>query len=67
MIEFIIFIIIGAFCILGYMLPGIIATKRKHNNSSAIVMLNVCFGWTFLGWVVALVWAFTKDVKGVSA
>jgi hypothetical protein len=29
----------------------------------AITVLNVLLGWTFIGWVVALVWASTMDVE----
>ncbi len=42
-----------------YFLPSIVG--RKKNNVAAIVMLNVLAGWTFIGWVVAMVWACTKD------
>lgn len=42
-----------------YFLPGIIAHWRDHPNENAIVLLNLFLGWTFLGWVVALVWAAT--------
>lgn len=45
--------------ILGvYFLPTIVA--GRHRNSSAIFILNLLLGWTFVGWVIALVWAFTK-------
>ena len=46
-----------------YFLPSIIALIRKHRNESAIAILNLFLGWTFIGWVIALVWAFTADVK----
>lgn len=26
-------------------------------------MLNLFLGWTFVGWVIALVWALSKDTK----
>ncbi len=42
-----------------YFLPGIIAGARHHHNAAAILVFNVFLGWTFLGWVLALVWAFT--------
>lgn len=42
-----------------YFLPARIATNRKHRNASAIGMLNLLTGWTVIGWVAALVWAFT--------
>ena len=44
-----------------YFLPTIIAGNRNHNNTPAIVVLNVFLGWTFLGWVIALIWAFTDN------
>ena len=28
---------------------------------TAIFILNAFFGWTLLGWVIALVWAAMKD------
>jgi hypothetical protein len=49
-----------------YFLPGIVAHIRNHHQESAIVLLNLFFGWTLLGWVVALVWAATavrKDLQ----
>lgn len=51
--SFIIFMI----CALIYFLPGIIATSRHHKNSTGVFILNLFLGWTFLGWVVALVWS----------
>jgi hypothetical protein len=42
-----------------YFLPGIIASARSHHNALAIWVLNLFLGWTALGWIVALVWAFT--------
>ncbi len=46
-----------------YMLPAIIAFNRRHRNRIAIVVLNILLGWTFLGWVAALVWSFTADIE----
>ncbi|NLL90604.1 MAG: superinfection immunity protein [Dehalococcoidales bacterium] len=44
-----------------YFLPTIIAAVRKKRNILAIFLLNLFLGWTFIGWVVALVWAVTKN------
>lgn len=46
-----------------YFLPCIVATVRKHRQQLAIFMVNLLLGWTFLGWVVAMVWACTADVE----
>lgn len=42
-----------------YFLPGIVASSRSHHQAVAIFVLNIFLGWTFVGWVVALVWACT--------
>ncbi len=42
-----------------YFIPSIIG--RKKMNSKAIFLLNLFLGWTFLGWVGAMVWAVMKD------
>ncbi|MNP00010.1 hypothetical protein D3C76_917940 [compost metagenome] len=43
-----------------YMLPTIEAWLRKNNNLGAIAAVNFFLGWSLLGWVAALVWAFKK-------
>ena len=40
--------------------PVYIARKRRHPNETAIFALTVLFGWTFLGWGIALIWAFSN-------
>lgn len=47
----------------GYFIPTIVAYANKKENATAILLLNLFLGWTFIGWVVALVWSFTKDKK----
>jgi|SRR6185312_1958262 len=44
-----------------YFAPALVAHSRKKRNFSAILVLNLLTGWTFLGWVIALVWACTVD------
>jgi hypothetical protein len=41
----------------AYFVPTIIALVRRARNSLAIVLINIFAGWTFLGWVAALVWS----------
>jgi len=43
-----------------YMLPAIVAYKRRHHNKLAILLLNLLAGWSFIGWLVSMVWACTK-------
>jgi len=49
------------FLLVLYFLPTIIAFSRYKRNVVAILVLNILAGWTFVGWVIAIVWAFTKD------
>jgi hypothetical protein len=50
------------FCGLGlYLLPTSIAVTRNARSRVQIFIVNIFFGWTFLGWAVALVWAFSPN------
>lgn len=44
-----------------YFSPTIVAASRQKQNVMAIGILNLFLGWTFIGWVVALVWAFMEE------
>jgi hypothetical protein len=46
--------------LLIYFIPSFIAFHREHHNRTPIVLTNALFGWTIVGWLVALIWAFTK-------
>jgi hypothetical protein len=35
------------------------AAGRCHPNTSPIAIVNLVFGWTLIGYVVALAWSFT--------
>ena len=42
-----------------YFLPAILG--RRKRNARALFVLNLLLGWTFLGWVGALIWALLRD------
>ena len=44
-----------------YCVPSFIAVNRNKRNKNAIVALNLLLGWTFVGWVVALVWSLMQE------
>ncbi|WP_140385744.1 MULTISPECIES: superinfection immunity protein [Acetobacter] len=44
-----------------YFLPIFIAAKTKSQHFWLIVFVNVFFGWTFLGWLAALLMALMMD------
>ena len=55
------FLLIGL--LVAYFLPAIVAMMRGHRNGPAILILNLFLGWTFIGWVAALVWSATDATK----
>lgn len=48
---------IAAFLFVLYFAPGLVAIIRGHPQKMAIWVMNIFLGWTFIGWVGALVWA----------
>jgi T4 superinfection immunity protein/zinc ribbon protein len=42
-----------------YFLPAFLA--RNKPNFTAILLVNLLLGWTFIGWIVALIWALSSD------
>jgi hypothetical protein len=54
------------FGFLMYFLPTLIALARSKRDTTAILLLNFFLGWTFIGWIVALVWAAKNDVPMVA-
>ena len=48
---------IAAVLTFGYMLPWAIAATRGRSNQAAIGIIDLLLGWTFVGWIVALVMA----------
>ena len=42
-----------------YFLPAFLA--RNKPNFTSILILNILAGWTFIGWIIALVWAISSD------
>ncbi len=52
---FVLLLIVGGIAL--YFLPAIIAGRRGHPNTVAIFFVNFFFGWSFIGWIAALIWA----------
>jgi hypothetical protein len=49
-------VVIGLIMAAGvaYFLPTIIAVRQNHHLTAAIALVNLVFGFTVIGWVVAL-------------
>jgi hypothetical protein len=43
-----------------YFVPTVVGFVRDHPNKFPILALNVFLGWSFIGWVVALIWALSN-------
>jgi len=46
-----------------YFLASIIAAAKEKKKSRAIFFVDLLFGWTVIGWIVAIMWALIKDVS----
>ena len=44
-----------------YFVPTIVAIVRHARNVLGIVLLNIFGGWTFVGWIIALVWSIRDE------
>lgn len=49
----VIFLIMGAI----YIAPTFVAFRRNHPNRWIIMVINIAFGGTIIGWGIAMVWA----------
>jgi hypothetical protein len=61
---------IGVFWLLFFLamvvfnfIPTIVAFKRRHRNSLAILIVDLLLGWTVLGWIACLIWAFSDNTE----
>ncbi len=50
-----------------YSLPALVAYAHRRKHAGVIMLLNLSFGWTFLGWVLALVLACVPDDSAAPA
>ena len=46
-----------------YILPSAIAYSRYHKNFIAIFLLNLFFGVTVIGWLMAFVWSWLNPKR----
>jgi hypothetical protein len=44
-----------------YFLPTVVAAAREKRDVVGIGVVNFFFGWTFIGWVIALIMAISWD------
>jgi hypothetical protein len=60
--EVLALVVLGLFF---YFLPSLIGSGKR--NAGAIFVLNLFTGWSFIGWVIALVWASMAESQVIEA
>lgn len=56
----------GVVLIIGgiiYFIPTIIVLTRGRNDGCGIFLVNLFFGATVIGWIIALIWSLTGEGK----
>ena len=46
-----------------YFAPTIIAVLKRKRNWLAIFLVNLFFGWTIIGWILALIWSVMHEER----
>ena len=60
-----ILLVIALFFVLAfYFLPTIMAIKRKSPHTTTVLIINFFFGFTLVGWIIALVLASKQPRPG---
>ncbi|MFK5912987.1 MAG: superinfection immunity protein [Woeseiaceae bacterium] len=54
-------IIILIIVVYVYFIPSFVATKRGHSAVNGIIFVNLIAGWSLIGWVVCLIWAYSNS------
>ena len=62
MLAHFLFFPFGGLGLAMYFLPSIVALVRNKRDTLAIFLVNFFFGWSVVGWIVALIWAAKHDV-----
>src|SRR5437016_2746600 len=61
LVGLVVLVTVGTVALGLYFLPTIVAAAGQKRKAGAIFVLNLFLGWTFLGWVLALVWAIADE------
>ena len=64
-LPLLVLILIGVAAFVIHFLPTIAAYNRQVENFWWIFLINLLFGWTLIGWIVALVWALNDRPRYV--
>lgn len=53
--------------VIAYLAPLWVALARGHPDSAVIAAVSLLLGWTVVGWLAAMVWAFSRVSGGTDA
>tara|TARA_A100001037_G_scaffold99697_1_gene90889 strand:- start:138 stop:449 length:312 start_codon:yes stop_codon:yes gene_type:complete len=60
--EFGVRLILAIICLISiFFIPTSIALFRDSSKKWGIFLVNILVGWTGIGWIVALIWAFVSE------
>ena len=57
-------LIVFAVVVFVYFVPTVVAVQRGH-NPSPVLLTNLFFGWTVVGWIIALIMALGSDSETI--
>ena len=60
-------VLIFALAVVTYIFPALMAFRRGHPGRNGVLILNILIGWTVIGWIVALIWAFSQGAMTSAA
>ena len=49
--------------VICYIIPFTVAVAREHHATPQILVANILFGWTIIGWWLVLYWAWHSPAK----
>ena len=53
------FILFAIFAIVLYFVPWMIGKSKQREDICCLFFFNLNFAWTGIGWIIALIWAFS--------
>lgn len=59
--------LVGVLALIVYLMPGIVASKRHTRKSIWVWVVDMFFGWTLIGWMIALAMAIGGKTHARSA
>jgi hypothetical protein len=62
-LPILVIILIAVVAFVIHFLPVFVAGSRHAKNFWWIFLINFFFGWTLIGWVIALVWALQDEPR----